>query len=96
MSKAEEILEKHINDNDLNFVFHEKTELWNELLNAVNEALNIPCVTNSYKLTESEQKAFKMHESKIVQFEHGGGIGIKVKCLTKTGTWVDITDYNCW
>ena len=44
MDKAEQILEKHINENDLNFIFHEKKDLWQELLNAVNEALCQPPV----------------------------------------------------
>lgn len=39
--EAEHILEKHINENDLNFIFHEKKDLWQELLNAVNEALGL-------------------------------------------------------
>lgn len=41
MDKAEEILEKHINEDDLNFIFHEKKDLWRELLNATNEALGL-------------------------------------------------------
>lgn len=41
MDKAEQILDKHINENDLNFIFHEKKDLWQELLNAVNEALGL-------------------------------------------------------
>jgi len=41
MDKAEQILEKHINEDDLNFIFHEKKDLWQELLNATNEALGI-------------------------------------------------------
>lgn len=43
MKKAEHILEKHINENDLNFIFHEKKQLWKELLNSVNEALESSC-----------------------------------------------------
>lgn len=39
MDKAEQILDKHINEDDLNFIFHENKQLWQELLNAVNEAL---------------------------------------------------------
>ena len=41
MDKAEQILEKHINENDLNFIFHEKKDLWQELLDATNEALGL-------------------------------------------------------
>lgn len=44
MDKAEQILEKHINENDLNFIFHEKKDLWQELLNAMNEALGLALV----------------------------------------------------
>lgn len=47
MDKAEQILEKHINENDLNFIFHEKKDLWQELLNAVNEALGLAHVMES-------------------------------------------------
>lgn len=47
MDKAEQILEKHINENDLNFIFHEKKDLWQELLNAVNEALGLAHVGSS-------------------------------------------------
>ena len=47
MNKAEHILEKHINENDLNFIFHEKKDLWQELLNAVNEALGLANVMES-------------------------------------------------
>lgn len=47
MDKAEHILEKHINENDLNFIFHEKKDLWQELLNAVNEALGLANVMES-------------------------------------------------
>ena len=45
MDKAEHILEKHINENDLNFIFHEKKDLWQELLNATNEALGLAHVS---------------------------------------------------
>lgn len=44
MNKAEQVLEKHINENDLNFIFHEKKDLWQELLNAMNEALGLALV----------------------------------------------------
>lgn len=44
MNKAEQMLEKHINENDLNFIFHEKKDLWQELLNAMNEALGLALV----------------------------------------------------
>lgn len=47
MDKAEQILDKHINEDDLNFIFHEKKQLWQELLNAVNEALCQTPVTAS-------------------------------------------------
>lgn len=47
MDKAEHILEKNINENDLNFIFHEKKDLWQELLNAVNEALGLANVMES-------------------------------------------------
>lgn len=47
MDKAEQILEKHINENDLNFIFHEKKNLWQELLNVTNEALGLAHVGNS-------------------------------------------------
>jgi hypothetical protein len=47
MDKAEQILEKHINENDLNFIFHEKKDLWQELLNATNEALGLAHVSDS-------------------------------------------------
>lgn len=47
MDKAEQILDKHINEDDLNFIFHEKKQLWQELLNAVNEALRQPPVIKS-------------------------------------------------
>lgn len=54
MNKAEQILEKHINENNLNFIFHEKKDLWQELLNATNEALGLAHVVG-----QSEQlKAF--------------------------------------
>ena len=39
--QAEKILEKHLNEFDLNFIFHEKKELYNQLIDAVSEALNI-------------------------------------------------------
>jgi len=39
--QAEKILEKHVNEFDLNFIFHEKKELYNQLIDAVSEALNI-------------------------------------------------------
>lgn len=41
MDKAEEILMKHVNDNDLNFMFHEQKQMYNEVLNALNEALDL-------------------------------------------------------
>lgn len=44
MNKAEQMLEKHINENDLNFIFHEKKDLWQELLNAMDEALGLALV----------------------------------------------------
>ena len=47
MDKAEQILDKHINEDDLNFIFHEKKQLWQELLNAVNEALRQPLVSGA-------------------------------------------------
>lgn len=47
MEKAEQILEKHINGDDLHFIFHEKKQLWRELLNAVNEALDLAPVSES-------------------------------------------------
>ena len=48
MDIAERILEKHINENDLNFIFHEKKDLWQELLNATNEALDLSPVVASF------------------------------------------------
>ena len=78
MDKAEHILEKHINENDLNFIFHEKKDLWQELLNAVNEALGLanvvgrseqlPCDCN-VKLAETTlqvycPKCYKTHKMK--------------------------------
>lgn len=48
MDKAEDILEKHINENDFNFIFHEKKDLWQELLNATNEALGLAHVVASF------------------------------------------------
>lgn len=47
MEKAEQILEKNINGDDLHFIFHEKKELWRELINAINEALRQPPVIES-------------------------------------------------
>ena len=47
MDKAEQILEKHINENDLNFIFHENKGLWQELLNATNEALRLTYASDS-------------------------------------------------
>ena len=54
MDKAEQILEKHINENDLNFIFHEKKDLWQELLNATNEALGLAHV--SFSLPERKSR----------------------------------------
>lgn len=54
MDKAEQILEKHINENDLNFIFHEKKDLWQELVNATNEALGIANVVGALKCTNCE------------------------------------------
>lgn len=59
MDKAEQILEKHINENDLNFIFHEKKDLWQELLNAVNEALGIPNNVGQSELLFTFIKAVK-------------------------------------
>lgn len=56
MDKAEQMLEKHINENDLNFIFHEKKDLWQELLNAVNEALGLAHVGGSFFLSDLEKK----------------------------------------
>ena len=77
--KAEQMLEKHINENDLNFIFHEKKDLWQELLNAMNEALCLALVGRSYSFVEpkffvddkvwfKDNKGFEM-EGKIVAVE---------------------------
>ncbi len=47
MEKSEQILLNNINESDLQFIFHEKPELWQELLNAVNEALGLTPVIKS-------------------------------------------------
>jgi hypothetical protein len=79
MTKAEQMLEKHINENDLNFIFHEKKDLWQELLNAMDEALGLALVGRSYSFVEpkffvddkvwfKDNKGFEM-EGKIVGVE---------------------------
>ena len=65
MNKAEQMLEKHINENDLNFIFHEKKDLWQELLNAMNEALGLALVVG-----RSEQLSCPNCKGKNIEIRH--------------------------
>jgi hypothetical protein len=65
MDKAEQILEKHINENDLNFIFHENKDLWQELLNAVNEALGLDAV-----MQNKVAKYFKLYNKVKAELDH--------------------------
>ena len=47
MNRAEKILMKHVNDHDLNFMFHDQKQMYNEVLNAINEALGLAHVSDS-------------------------------------------------
>lgn len=39
ITTAEEMLLKHVNEDDLNFIFHHKFYLYEEILNAIKESL---------------------------------------------------------
>ena len=58
MEKAEKILMKHLNDYDLNFILHEKKQVYNEMLNAINEALSIAVVVNWLPYEEKNYDKF--------------------------------------